>query len=281
MRRQKLAGLKARAVLTAEACQQLALGIDDRQPRSKIGRLQVDGHARTQFADHEGRRFAAATVKATGPMQIVPLRFIFAVAVEHLHAMVLPVGDVDPAGIVGGDIVGDVAIASGYDVKKTDTLGMAQRGGSVVSHLRMAEKVFSPMIAPGTTDILISFEKLESVRWVHFVKPNGLVIINDHVIPLLSVSLGKQKYPSDSELDNILKQRTDNIYYVKGTEKAQESGDVRVLNIFMLGYMSVFMPFETDVWKECLRSRLPAKILDMNLVAFDLGIKESSSVNIR
>ena len=106
--------------------------------------------------------------------------------------------------ILASDIVGDVAIASGYDVKKTDTLGMAQRGGSVVSHLRMAERVFSPMIDPGTTDILISFEKLESVRWVHFVRPDGLVIINDHVIPLLSVSLGKQKYPSDSELDSIL-----------------------------------------------------------------------------
>lgn len=183
--------------------------------------------------------------------------------------------------ILASDIVSDVAIASGYDVKKTDTLGMAQRGGSVVSHLRMADKVFSPMIQPGTTDILISFEKLESARWVQFVKPDGLIIINDHVVPLLSVSLGKQKYPSDNEVESIFRQITDKILYVKGTERAHELGDVRVLNIFMLGYMSVFMPFETTVWKECLKTHLPAKVLDMNLIAFDLGIKESSSVHIR
>lgn len=183
--------------------------------------------------------------------------------------------------ILASDIVGDVAIASGYDMKKTDTLGMAQRGGSVVSHLRMAEKVHSPMIQPGQTDILIAFEKLEAVRWIHFLRPGGVVIVNDYVVPLLSVSLGNQKYPTDNEVTNIFKQRAENIFMVRGNMKAQEIGDVRTLNIFMLGYLSALMPFKRDIWEECLRSLLPAKILDMNLNAFDLGVKESSGVHIR
>ncbi len=183
--------------------------------------------------------------------------------------------------ILASDIVGDVAIASGYDVKKTDTLGMAQRGGSVISHLRMADKVYSPMIEPGEADIIISFEKLETVRWVQFIRPNSLVIINNYVVPLLSVSLGKQKYPTDDDLKKIFKQITDKAVYVKGTEKAQELGDIRMLNIFMLGFMAVFMPFATEIWKECIKSHLPAKLHDMNLAAFDLGLKESSGVNIR
>lgn len=183
--------------------------------------------------------------------------------------------------ILASDIVGDVAINSDCDVKKTDTLGMAQRGGSVVSHLRMADRVFSPMIQSGQADILISFEKLEAIRWVNFLKRDALVIVNNHVVPLLSVSLGNHKYPNDSEIVSTFKQMTNRVLMVNGTERAQSLGDIRTLNIFMLGYMSAFMPFEWKAWEDCLRSRLPAKILDMNLNAFDLGIKESSSVNIR
>ena len=113
------------------------------------------------------------------------------------------------------------------------------------------------------------------------MKRDALVIVNNHVVPLLSVSLGNQKYPEDSKVKSTFKQITNRVLMVKGTEKAQGLGDVRTLNIFMLGYMSAFMPFERKAWEDCLRSRLPAKILDMNLTAFDLGIKESSSVNIR
>ncbi|HJX35413.1 MAG TPA: indolepyruvate oxidoreductase subunit beta, partial [Dehalococcoidales bacterium] len=92
--------------------------------------------------------------------------------------------------ILASDIIGKVALTAGYDVKKTDTLGMAQRGGSVVSHVRIAEKVYSPLIQEGGVDILLAFEKLEGIRWVNYLRPGGIAIINNHALPPLSVNLG-------------------------------------------------------------------------------------------
>ena len=137
------------------------------------------------------------------------------------------------------------------------------------------------MIKPGEADILISFEKLESLRWIDMVRPDGLVIINNHTVPLLSVSLGKQKYPDDGEIEKIVNQLTGKLLMVKGTASAHKIGDVRTLNIFMLGYMSNFMPFTIQAWNSCLKSHLPSKVLDMNLKAFDLGKKESANAHIR
>ena len=102
--------------------------------------------------------------------------------------------------ILASDILGEAALAMGLDVKKTDTLGMAQRGGSVTSHLRIGKKVWSPLISPGEADVLLAFEKLEAARWVNYIKPDGLVIINKLAIPPLSISLGTQKYPNDQEI---------------------------------------------------------------------------------
>jgi indolepyruvate ferredoxin oxidoreductase beta subunit len=93
--------------------------------------------------------------------------------------------------ILASDIIGEVAIASGYDVKKTDTIGMAQRGGSVLSNVRIAPKVWSPLIKRGEGDLLLGLEKLEAARWAHYLRPGGIAIVNDHALPPLSVSLGK------------------------------------------------------------------------------------------
>ena len=102
--------------------------------------------------------------------------------------------------ILASDIIGMSAISAGYDVKKTDSLGMAQRGGSVVSHLRIAGQVFSPLIRPGAVDILLSFEKLEAARWAHYLKPGGIAIVNNHALPPLSVSLGNDRSPVEGFL---------------------------------------------------------------------------------
>ena len=183
--------------------------------------------------------------------------------------------------VLASDIIGEVALAAGYDVKKTDTLGMAQRGGSVVSHLRLAEKVWSPLIAEGEADIILSFEKLEAARWSHYLRSGGAAIINNYAQPPPSVSLGKEKYPADEELLAILKRQTDKVYLIEGTRRSGELGNARVLNMYMLGCISAFLPLTMAVLKDSITRRLPAGIQKINLAAFDRGRKEVLDVHIR
>lgn len=181
--------------------------------------------------------------------------------------------------ILASDILGDVALAAGYDVKKTDTLGMAQRGGSVISHVRIAQKVWSPLIKEGDVDIFLAFEKLEAARWAHFLKPGGLAIINNHANPPLSVSLGTHRYPTDDEVKEVLHKRTEKICFIDGTAKAKELGDIRTLNLLILGCVSSQLPIDLTIWQDCISRRLPSKLLQMNLKAFEYGRKETCNVD--
>lgn len=183
--------------------------------------------------------------------------------------------------ILASDIIGETAIAAGYDVKKTDTIGMAQRGGSVLSHIRIARQVWSPLIRQGEADLLLALEKLEAARWASYLKPGGIVLVNNHALPPLSVSLGNTRYPGDDEIKGILKQFTDQVYFINGTERAKELGNIRTLNIFMLGGTSLFLPFRVDTWHESIANRLPEKVRQINLTAFDRGRKEVKGVRIR
>ncbi len=176
--------------------------------------------------------------------------------------------------ILAGNIIGEVALANGYDVKKTDTLGMAQRGGSVISHLRIAPEVFSPLIRQGEADILLAFEKLEAARWSHYLKPGGIAIINNQALPPLSVNLGNECYPDDEDIIGILRHQTNNFYIIEGTSRAREIGNIKTLNIFMLGCLSHFMPFEDNVWQDCITKSLPSKVVELNIAAFKQGRKE-------
>jgi len=182
--------------------------------------------------------------------------------------------------VLASDIIGETAVAAGFDVKKTDTLGMAQRGGSVVSHVRLAPKVWSPLIKDGSVDLLLAFEKLEAARWSHFLRPGGIAIVNNYEQPPQSVSLGQEKYPADNEIAAALKRPTDQVYFVDGTGRAKELGNVRTLNIFMLGCFSVFAPLEVEVWRESIARRIPENIREINLAAFEMGRKEIESVRI-
>ena len=183
--------------------------------------------------------------------------------------------------VLASDIIGETALAAGFDVKKTDTLGMAQRGGSVVSHVRLAEKVWSPLIKEGEVDLLLAFEKLEAARWSHYLKPGAIAIINNYEQPPLSVSLGQEKYPTDDEIAAALKRRTDQVYFIDGNKRAIELGNARTLNIFMLGCFSVFAPLAIKVWKESISRRIPENIREINLTAFEKGRKEIEGVRIR
>ena len=183
--------------------------------------------------------------------------------------------------VLASDILGEVALATGYDVKKTDTLGMAQRGGSVVSHVRIANKVWSPLIKEGDVDVLVAFEKLEAARWSYYLQAGGVAIVNNQSTPPLSVSLGTHRYPGDKEIEGALRQRAERIYFVDGTDKAKELGDIRTLNMLMLGCVSFLLPIEADIWKDCISQRLSPNILKINMAAFDKGREEMSSANLR
>ena len=182
--------------------------------------------------------------------------------------------------ILASDIVGEVALAAGYDVKKTDALGMAQRGGSVVSHVRIARHVWSPLIKEGEVDILVGLEKLEAARWGYYLCPGGVAIVNNQALPPLSISLGYERYPSDEEIIDILKRRTDRIYFVNGTRRARELGNIRILNMFMLGCTSILLPLKIHIWKDSISQRLPSDIRQINIIAFDEGRKEMRSVRL-
>lgn len=182
--------------------------------------------------------------------------------------------------VLASDILSETAIAAGYDVKKTDTLGMAQRGGSVISHVRIAPEVWSPLIKRGEVDILISFEKLEAARWVHMLRPEGIVIANNQALPPLSVSLGIEQYPDDEAIYAIFKQYTDHFYLIEGEKRAEEIGNIKTLNLFMLGCVSTLLPIEIDFWESSIVNLLPAAIQKINITAFRNGRKEIGGVNI-
>lgn len=182
--------------------------------------------------------------------------------------------------ILASDVMGEAALAAGYDIKKTDTLGMAQRGGSVVSHVRIGQRVWSPLSKEGEVDIIIAFEKLEAARWSHYLRPGAIAIVNNHALPPLSVNLGNERYPSDEEITNILRRWTDCIYFVNGTSRVRELGNTRTLNMFMLGCASLFLPLKVHVWKNTISQRVPSKIRQINIAAFNQGRKEIRNVHL-
>ena len=183
--------------------------------------------------------------------------------------------------ILASDIIGEVALAACYDVKKTDTLGMAQRGGSVLSNVRIAQRVWSPLIKEGEVDIMLAFEKLEAARWSHYLKPGAVVILNNHALPPLSVNLGNERYPGDEEIADILRRRSESIYFVNGTGGVRELGNIRTLNMFMLGCVSLFLPFRVSLWKDGISQHIPSRIRQINIAAFDRGRKEIRDVHLQ
>ena len=146
--------------------------------------------------------------------------------------------------------------------------------------LEILKKQISGEVREGEADMLIAFEKLEAARWGYYLSSGGLAIVNNQAMPPLSVSLGMHQYPTDNEIEDILKQRTDRIYFINAADRAKALGDIRMLNTFLLGCISTFLPIEQNIWQDCISQRLPSKILQLNLDAFDQGRREISGDNI-
>lgn len=177
--------------------------------------------------------------------------------------------------ILASDALAEIAMKAGYDVKKSDSLGMSQRGGSVVSHLRIGDRVFSPMIKKGDADFLLGFERLEGARWADYLRKGGVAIINNLAIPPLSVVGGASKYPSADEVEEALRRHTSQIYFVPGTEISAELGNPQVLNVLLIGFLSVFLEIDERGYLDDLSQWVPQKFLQLNLKAFARGREEA------
>ncbi|OPX40470.1 MAG: indolepyruvate oxidoreductase subunit beta [Desulfobacteraceae bacterium 4484_190.3] len=173
-------------------------------------------------------------------------------------------------GIIrASDILSLVMIEAGYDVKKSEVHGMAQRGGCVTSHVRYGKKVYSPMAKKGDVDILVSFEKLETLRYLDYLKPDGKIIINDEEIYPPSVNLGEVEYPDN--INELIASHFSNPKVIRASEMALKAGNHKTSNSAILGALSLYLDIQTNFWESVLRNAFSEKILEANLRAFNFG----------
>ena len=175
--------------------------------------------------------------------------------------------------ILASNILGEVFLKAGYDVKKSEVHGMAQRGGDVTTHFRFGRKVYSPLIAYGEADFLISFELLEALRYINWGKPGGKVILNQQMILPPAVSLGQMEYPKDVE-GTFEKYFKDNVWIINGPEIARKLGNIQAANVVLMGAFSNFFPEITEErWTGAIRALLPTKLHELNIKASEEGRK--------
>jgi indolepyruvate ferredoxin oxidoreductase beta subunit len=173
--------------------------------------------------------------------------------------------------ILFSNIISDLALTAGLDVKKSEVHGMAQRGGSVTTHIRYAPKVLSPLIEEGTADIIVAFEKLEALRYVHFLGPKGRLVYDPHRIDPLPVSTGAVERPADKQLDERLAARAPDRREVPAFATALKLGNSRVQNTVMLGAISCFLDFPDQAYHQAISRLVKPKVVDLNLKAFAEG----------
>ena len=164
-------------------------------------------------------------------------------------------------------ILGGLAIAGGYDVKLSEVHGMAQRGGSVVTYVRYGEKVAEPIVEEGQADVIIAFERLEALRYAHFLKKDGVLIANDWRIDPMPVVIGAAQYP-EHILEDLAKEHK--VYTVNATEEAK-LGNPRVFNMIVLGIAAQHMDFTKEQWYDVIEHTVPPKTVELNKQAFDVG----------
>jgi indolepyruvate ferredoxin oxidoreductase beta subunit len=176
------------------------------------------------------------------------------------------------------NILADVGVRAGYDVKKSEVHGMAQRGGSVTSTVRWGKVVYSPLIGQGEADYLLALEKLEALRYMSMLRPGGTAVVGDMGIPPLSVSSGDDVYPDDEEVRRVLSQVTDDYHFIPSVHLAEELGNARAHNVVLLGTLSTFLgDVPTDVWLQSIRERVPKRFVELNERAFHAGREARSS----
>jgi indolepyruvate ferredoxin oxidoreductase, beta subunit len=169
--------------------------------------------------------------------------------------------------ILAADVLAKVAAAAGLDVKLSEVHGMSQRGGSVDTVVRFGDHVYSPIVDPGGADHLVSFELLEAARWLHFLKPEGRLVVNHRTIQPLPVLTGEFGAPAGVEAALIYEEAL----LVDAEKLACAAGSPRSANIVLLGALSVGLPFPAGLWSDVISARVPQRTIEGNLAAFELG----------
>lgn len=166
-------------------------------------------------------------------------------------------------------ILGDVALSSGADVKVSEVHGMSQRGGSVVTYVRMGDRVHSPVIEKNEADILLCFEELEALRWLEYAKKDASIIINKQKIDPMPVIIGKAKYPEN--IIEKIKSNFANVLDIPALELAQGCGNIKSVNIVMIGVMAKKTEIPKEIWLDAIRKTVKPQFVDLNIKAFEEG----------
>ena len=171
--------------------------------------------------------------------------------------------------LLASRIIGTVLLSEGYDVKMSEVHGMSQRGGSVVTYIRYGEKVASPVIEQGQADMIISFEELEAARWLSYLKKGGRIVTNTQQIEPMPVITGNAAYPG-----NIIERMRSlgaDVIALDALSLAVSAGTARAVNVVLMGVVSELFDFDEKVWQDALDQCVPAKVLEVNKKAFELG----------
>ncbi len=185
---------------------------------------------------------------------------------ETKNIMIVGVGG--QGTLLTSRILGGITIHAGYDVKLSEVHGMAQRGGSVVTFVRYGDKVAEPIVEEGQADVLIAFERLEALRYAHYLKKNGVLVVNDQRIDPMPVVIGAAEYP-EGIIETLEKKYR--VLRVDAMAKAKELGNPRTFNIIVLGMAAAHMDFSKEDWLTVIERTVPAKTIEINKRAFEIG----------
>ena len=186
---------------------------------------------------------------------------------ETKNIMIVGVGG--QGSLLASKLLGHLLMSQGYDVKVSEVHGMSQRGGSVVTYVRYGDKVFSPVIDKGQADYIVSFEILEAARWLPFLKKDGQIVTNTQQIDPMPVITGAAEYPEN--LVEKLQASGAKVDALDCLSLAEEAGSAKAVNIVLLGRLSHYFDLPEDAWMRSLEANVPAKFLEMNKKAFELG----------
>ncbi len=179
--------------------------------------------------------------------------------------------------LTASDILAEVGMFAGYDVKKSEVHGFSQRGGVVESHVRWGDEVLSTLGEEGRIDVLLALEMLEGARWASYLKPGGLAIVSRQELIPISVSSGNAHYPPAETLEEVARHATGRVHFVDALIIAEKLGNARASNTVVLGLLSTFLAVPEEVWLRVIRRRVPPKYVTVNERAFAAG-RELSAV---
>lgn len=191
-------------------------------------------------------------------------------SIKKVNILIVGVGG--QGTLLASVLLGNLALGSGYDVKLSEVHGMAQRGGSVVTHVKIDEEgVNSPLIEEGDADVIIAFEELEAYRWLNYLKKGGTMYVNTQQILPMPVIMKQAKYPEN--IIETLSEKAENVKAIDALSIAEECGSVKAVNVVLLGAASKDLPFDEEAWIKVIEENVKHKFVELNKKAFAMGRK--------